>query len=286
MRRIAPDRCAVALLVAAAFLGGCTTVVDGQATPAEVAVDAPPGDALAEAETGASTEPLEILLANDDGIDNPAIDVLLGLLLEQPGIEVTVVAPDRQRSSSSDTLTDGEIGYQEAETPAGVPGWSEDGYPGDAVVVALDGLGLEPDLVVSGINLGPNVGPFAAESGTVGIGRTAIRLGIPALAVSAAAELDRDQFEFAAGLALDWITDHRDALLDGTEQTDTVTSINVPPCAVEEMGELLETELAAEFPADADPFTSSCDLSDPSPDDDYEALAAGYPSIAQVPADL
>ncbi|MGY1772690.1 5'/3'-nucleotidase SurE [Blastococcus sp. SYSU D00813] len=270
MRRTVPARCAATVLVAATtVLGGCTSVVDGRATPSAAA----PGT-------------LNVLLANDDGIANPAIDVLLALLLEQPGIEVTVVAPDRQRSGSSDALTDGELTYQRARTPAGVLGWSQDGYPGDAVVVALDGLHLDPDLVVSGINPGPNVGPFAAESGTVGIGRTAIRRGVPALAVSAGAELDPEQFAFAAGLALDWITAHRDALLAGTEQTDTVTSINVPACPVAAMGELLVTELADRFPAGADPFTSDCDLADPAPDDDYEALVAGYPSVAQVPADL
>jgi 5'-nucleotidase len=167
-----------------------------------------------------------------------------------------------------------------------VPGWSVNGVPADAVVVGLEELDLDPHLVLSGINPGQNIGPFAALSGTVGVGRTAIRRGVPALAVSAGFDLDQEQFEFAAGLALDWITEHRDELVDGTAQTDTVTSINVPACPVAAMGDLQEVDRAPAFPEGADPFASSCDLADPDPETDYEALASGYPSIAQVPADI
>lgn len=277
MRRAAAVRTAAAL-VAATLLAACGSDGDDTASPESS------GTATETREP--APEPLRILYSNDDGITNPAIDVLLGLLTQQPDIEVTLVAPADQRSGSSDNRTDGEVGYREGSTPGGVSGWAVDGFPADTVVVALDELDVDPDLVVSGINPGQNIGPFAALSGTVGVGRTAIRRGVPALAVSANLQLDQEQFEFAAQLALDWIEENRDALLDGTAQTDTVTSINVPACPVSAMGELQETVLAGAFPEGADPFASTCDRSDPDPVTDYDALAAGYPSIEQVPADL
>lgn len=277
MRRTPDVRAAAVALVAATLLAACgSDGDDGGDAPAAAATES----------TEAAPEPLRILYSNDDGITNPAIDVLLGLLSEQPDIEVTLVAPADQRSGSSDTRTEGEVTYQEGTTPAGVGGWAVDGFPADTVVVGLDDLDLDPHLVVSGINPGQNIGPFAALSGTVGVGRTAIRRGVPALAVSANLQLDQEQFEFAAGLALDWIEENREALAAGTAQTDTVTSINVPACPVAAMGPLQEVPLAPAFPEGVDPFASSCDLADPDPGTDYEALAAGYPSITQVPAEL
>jgi 5'-nucleotidase len=197
-----------------------------------------------------------------------------------------VVAPAQERSGSSDRVTDGGAPYEKATTPGGVPGYAVDGFPADAVVVGLDELGLDPHLVLSGVNPGQNVGPIALASGTVGVGRTAIRRGVPALAVSAGLALDEEQFTFAAELAVDWIAEHRAALVAGTHQTDTVTSINVPACPVAAMGELQEVPRATEIPEGTNVFVSTCDLRDPAPATDVAALVAGYPAITQVPADL
>lgn len=236
--------------------------------------------------TAPAPEPLRVLLVNDDGIQNPAIDVLLAVLSTEPDLEITVVAPAEERSGSGDKLTDGGAPYSEGTTPGGVAGYAVDGFPADAVVVGLDELELDPHLVLSGVNPGQNVGPFAAISGTVGVGRTAIRRGVPALAVSAGLELDQAQFRFAAGLARDWIRALRDALVAGEHQTDTVTSINVPACPVDAMGELQEVPRATEFAEGVNVFESSCDLSGPPPATDVDALLVGYPSISQVPAEL
>jgi 5'-nucleotidase len=236
--------------------------------------------------TTAAPEPLRILLVNDDGIVNPAIDVMLALLAADDEVEITVVAPAEERSGSSDKVTVGGATYQESTTPGGVKGYAVNGYPADAVAVGLDELDLDPHLVVSGVNPGQNVGPLAAVSGTVGVGRTAIRRGVPALAVSAGLTFDEEQFAFAAGLARDWIGEHRTDLVAGSHQTDTVTSINVPACPVDEMGELQDVTRATELPEGVDVFASSCDLSDPAPATDIAALVVGFPSITQVPADL
>jgi 5'-nucleotidase len=258
-------------------------------TEAPVITDAPTttqtSDAPATTEVEAPTA-LRILLVNDDGVENPAIDFMLALLLAEPDVDVTVVAPAEERSGTSDSLTEGEVDYRETTTPGGVPAYAVEGFPADSVIVALDELGLDPHLVLSGVNPGQNIGPFAALSGTVGVGRTAIRRGYPALAVSAGLQIDTEQFEFAANLALDWIRVHREALVAGTHQTDTVTSINVPACAVALMGPLTAVPRATEFPEGANPFESTCDQSDPAPANDAIALIAGYPTITLIPPDL
>lgn len=239
-----------------------------------------------EPECPSAQRPLQILVANDDGVINPAIDVMVDLLGAIDGIELTIVAPAEERSGSSDRTTPGGAPFQEATTPGGHPAYSVDGFPADSVLVALDELGLDPDLVLSGVNPGQNVGPFAALSGTVGVGRTAIRRGYPALAVSAGIQFDQAQFEFAAGLARDWIVENCEALVDGTAQTDTVTSINVPACPPAQIGELQSVPRAAEIAEGVNVFESRCDLSDSAPADDVTALIAGYPAITQVPAEL
>lgn len=273
MRRTRTVSSTAVLLLAVGLLGAC-------------GADAGPVVPAASGATEPAPEPLRILLVNDDGVVNPAIDVMLDLLTEEPGIDVTVVAPAEERSGSSDRTTEGGATYRETTTPGGSAAYAVDGFPADAVAVGLDELDLDPHLVVSGINPGQNIGPFAALSGTVGVGRTAIRRGVPALAVSAGLELDSQQFTFAAGLARDWIREHRDALAAGTLQARTVTSINVPACPVADMGELQEVDRAHAFPEGADPFASTCDLAGPPPTTDYEALSVGYPAITQVPADI
>ena len=273
MRHLRTVSSTAALLLAVGLLGACGEEAD-------------PGTTAATGTREPAPEPLRILLVNDDGVINPAIDVMLDLLAEEPGLDITVVAPADERSGSSDRTTDGGATYREATTPGGARAYAVDGFPADAVGVGLDDLDLDPHLVLSGVNPGQNIGPFAALSGTVGVGRTAIRRGVPALAVSAGPELDMQQFTFAAELARDWIRLHRDELVDGTGQVETVTSINVPSCPVPDMGELQEVARATEFPAGVNPFASSCDLAGPVPTTDYEALSVGYPAITQVPADI
>lgn len=240
--------------------------------------------------TTADTGPLRIVLVNDDGVINPAIDVLIERFQDGDiDMDVTVVAPAEERSGSSDNTTEGGATFTESTTPAGHRAYSVDGYPADSVLVALDELGLEPHLIVSGINPGHNFGTFAALSGTVGVGRTAVRRGVPALAVSAGLQLDEDQFGVGADLAVDWITENCEALLGGDAQTDTVTSINVPACAPDQMGPLQEVPRATEMPEIPEGdniFASSCDLADPAPADDVTAVRSGYPSITQVEPDL
>jgi 5'-nucleotidase len=278
-------------LLAALSFGACSSDGDSSSTQEEPPSDEMTTQVVQERCTTEETGPLRILIANDDGVINPAIDVLIDRLehIEDIDVEITVVAPADEKSGSSDTTTPGGTTYTATTTPGGNEAYAVDGYPADSVIVALEQLGLEPQLVLSGINPGQNFGPFASISGTIGVGRTAIRRGYPALAVSGPLELDEAQFDAGADFALEWITENCEALVAGTAQTDTVTSINFPACAPEQWGELQAVERALEMPEMPEGMTvfdSTCDLSDPAPANDVIAVTNGYPSITQVPEDI
>ncbi len=229
--------------------------------------------------TTAAEETLRVLVSNDDGISSEGLDVLVEALSELGQIELTVVAPAEDRSGSGDTTPPGGVQFSDGETISGEPGTAVQGYPADSIGVALDELGLEPHLVVSGVNEGNNIGPIAPLSGTVGVARTALRRGIPAVAASAGLEFDEDEFAVAADLVTRWITQNRDDLLAGSFPTDAVVSFNIPDCDPEDMGEVIEVPLATEFPDGVNPFESSCDLSNGEPKDDWEALSTGFPTM-------
>ncbi len=122
-----------------------------------------------------------ILICNDDGFDARGIQVLERAL--KPLGEITVVAPDAEQSASSHSLT--------VRRPIDVKQVDERHYrivgtPTDAIVLALQVLlDREPDLIVSGINHGPNMGEDVQYSGTVAAASEGTILGIPSIAVSA-----------------------------------------------------------------------------------------------------
>lgn len=240
-----------------------------------------------ETTTSLAAEPLVILVTNDDGIGAPGIDVLVTALTALDDVEVVVVAPDENKSGSSDQTTPDGVTSGPGATAGGVEGTSVVGFPADSVIVALDELGIEPDLVVSGVNEGQNVGPFAALSGTVGAARTAIRRGIPAVATSAGLGEDAD-FAAAAALVTDWIEANRDAIANGSIGTDTVVSFNVPGCTAGDIGALVEVPLATEIPEGVNIFESDCstDAGDGAPADDVTAIIQGRATQTLVPADL
>ena len=284
VRLFAPALPVLALLVASC---GDTDRVAPQAA----GTTAPVAPAVTGSSCTSGAQPLQIVLVNDDGVINPAIDVLIDRLAQTggPAVEVTVVAPAQERSGSSDRTTPTGAAHRKTTTPGGNEAYAVDGYPADAVIVALDRLGLRPHLVVSGINPGQNFGPFAALSGTVGAARTAIRRGVPALAVSAGLRFDPARFAVGADLAAAWITEHCAALTARTHQTGTVTSINVPDCAPDRMGPLQKVPRALVMPPLAEGeniFESTCDLGDPAPADDIAAVRSGYPSLTPVEPDL
>lgn len=135
--------------------------------------------------------PLRILLTNDDGIDSAELHALC-LELAELG-QVTVCAPDGNRSGSSQSVTLGQtMRVREAQVEGALRAVAVSGTPADATSFGILALaGEEPfDLVVSGINQGANVGDVSHYSGTVGAAMEAAYRGVPAIAVSEARGAD------------------------------------------------------------------------------------------------
>jgi 5'-nucleotidase len=141
---------------------------------------------------------MHILLSNDDGYFAPGLAVLAEILA--PFANVTVVAPERDRSGSSNSLTlDRPLNVRRA----GSGFFYVNGTPTDCVHLAVTGL-LDklPDIVISGINYGANMGDDTIYSGTVAAATEGFLLGIPSFAVSLVAE-GNDHFATAARVAAD-----------------------------------------------------------------------------------
>jgi 5'-nucleotidase len=127
-----------------------------------------------------------ILLVNDDGIEAPGLEALAEALGLISGVRLAVVAPMKNRTGSGTQIDFGPLTVLEHAPVAGWPAWMVDGSPLDAVSVGIQGLfrELQPDLVLSGVNQGLNLGALVIHSGTIGAAIRAVMLGIPAMAVS------------------------------------------------------------------------------------------------------
>ncbi|MEI7429390.1 MAG: 5'/3'-nucleotidase SurE [Betaproteobacteria bacterium] len=143
---------------------------------------------------------MRILLSNDDGYFSPGIECLARVLSEVA--EITVVAPERDRSGASNSLTlDRPLSLKQA--PNGF--YHVNGTPTDCVHLAVTGMLDElPDMVVSGINHGANMGDDTIYSGTVAAATEGFLLGVPSIAVSLCSKAGV-HFETAARVALELV---------------------------------------------------------------------------------
>jgi 5'-nucleotidase len=147
--------------------------------------------------------------------------------------------------------------------------------------VAFDDMGLEPDLVISGINQGQNLGPAVDLSGTVGAARAAVRAGVPALAVSQGFGQTFD-YDVAAQMVVDWVEENRDAIAAGELPTDVVLNLNVPSCDTGEVRGTLEVDSATA----GDPLTASnCTATGDGFTDDVTGFANGFATLTHVPVE-
>lgn len=133
-------------------------------------------------------EALHILLTNDDGHDAPGIQAL-SRVLRKAGHNVSMVAPSTEQSATGMGVTSRRnLALEQLEENC----WHLDGQPADTVLVAVRHI-LEnnpPDLVISGVNFGPNLGTDLHISGTIGAATIAALLGVPAIAVSAGIQFE------------------------------------------------------------------------------------------------
>ena len=140
---------------------------------------------------------MRILLSNDDGYQAPGLQALAETL--QSTAEIHVVAPDRNRSGASNSLTLDAPMRPQIMSNGFI---SVDGTPTDCVHLAITGLlEQEPDMVIAGINAGSNLGDDVIYSGTVAGAREGALLNIPSFAVSLATFV-KPKFDYAAGISV------------------------------------------------------------------------------------
>lgn len=233
---------------------------------------------------------MKILVSNDDGILAPGIGLLADACLAVG--QVTVIAPDREQSGTSHSLTMHRPLRPQRRHDGS---WQVDGTPTDCVLLAFGGLIPDrPDFVFSGVNHGPNMGEDVLYSGTVSVAMEAVTLGVPGIAVS------------FAGSEIETLLSYRALLGQLVSQivavngfpAETLLNINLPDLPASEVRGVRVTKLGSRF------FSESIALSkDPRGRDiywigggnitwtgtgetDHSAVAAGYVSITPLHMDL
>lgn len=231
----------------------------------------------------------KILISNDDGIHSEGIKAL-AKAMKSLG-DVYVVAPDRERSASSHSLTL----YHPLRVEEVSRNWyAVDGTPTDCVNLAINGiLKARPDLVIAGINKGPNLGDDITYSGTVSVAMEGTLLGVPSIAMSVTAKSNfifRPAAEFARRVS-------RFVLKNGLP-TDTLLNVNVPNIESEMIKGYRITKQGKRVYGDAvvektDPrgrkyfWIGGDDLGFVhSKDSDFQAISEGYISVTPVHLDL
>lgn len=177
---------------------------------------------------------MRILLSNDDGYLAPGLLCLARALT--PLAHIDVVAPERDRSGASNSLT---LTYPLRAQKADNGFYYVDGTPTDCVHLAITGLlENEPDIVIAGINRGANLGDDVIYSGTVAAAMEGRFLGLPAIAVSLASKTGT-YFETAAQVVLRLL----DKLKRDPLPADTILNVNVPDVPVEQLAGFEATRL-------------------------------------------
>lgn len=186
---------------------------------------------------------MKILVSNDDGILSNGIRALIEALAEKN--EVYVVAPDRERSAAGHSLTlHTPLRVEEVEAKYGAKRcWMTTGTPGDCVKLAVNAIldeNEKPDLVISGINHGPNLGADILYSGTVSCAMEGAMMGLPSIATSLASlKTEYEDFKFAASFIAELII-----RLDTYKiPPKTILNINIPGLEKDDIAGIAITEL-------------------------------------------
>lgn len=230
---------------------------------------------------------MHILLSNDDGYRSPGLAALADALAEVA--TCTVVAPDRDRSGASNSLTLTRPLRAERQDNGFI---AVEGTPTDCVHLAINGLLDEvPDMVIAGINAGPNMGDDVLYSGTVAAAMEGRFLGLPAIAISLAGAR---HYPTAGRVARRLIEHMHQAPLPG----DTILNVNVPDCIHEELAGWRETRLGNRHRSEPalevhDPRGRPCywigppgPEQDAGPGTDFHAIAQRVVSVTPIGTDL
>ena len=232
---------------------------------------------------------MRILVSNDDGYFAPGIAALAEALGSLG--EVTVVAPERDRSGASNSLTlDRPLSLR--RTANGF--YYVNGTPTDCVHLAVTGMfDALPDMVVSGVNHGANMGDDTIYSGTVAAATEGFLLGVPSMAVSLASKQASD-FSVAAQVARDLA----ERFLARPLRQPVLINVNVPDCPREALRGMKATRLGKRHKAE--PVVKSLTprnetvywvgaaggAQDAGEGTDFHAVAAGYVSVTPLQMDL
>lgn len=232
---------------------------------------------------------MHILLSNDDGYLAEGLNVLAAALGEHA--EISVVAPDKNRSAASNSLTlDMPLRVSESEN-----GFIRvDGTPTDCVHLAITGLlDHEPDMVFAGVNHGANMGDDVLYSGTVAAATEGRFLGLPAVALSMAGSHPR-HFATAAHVAVNLLF----KLIDDPLPQDTLLNVNIPDVPVEQLKGYQATRLGQRHKSE--PVIKAMDPrgrqiywvgpagpeQDAGPGTDFYAINNGFVSVTPLQLDL
>ncbi|SET53537.1 5'-nucleotidase /3'-nucleotidase /exopolyphosphatase [Nitrosomonas marina] len=184
---------------------------------------------------------MRILLSNDDGYFAPGLACLANAL--ESVAEITVVAPERDRSGSSNSLTlDRPLSLQQAHNGF----YFVNGTPTDCVHLAVTGmLDVLPDMVISGINHGANMGDDTVYSGTVAAATEGFLLGVPSLAVSLT-DVSNGHYTTAARVVVDLVNRFKKDKL----KIPILLNINVPDIEYEQLQGMRVTRLGRRHKAE------------------------------------
>jgi 5'-nucleotidase len=237
---------------------------------------------------------MRLLISNDDGILARGLECLERAA--RPLGDVWVVAPDREQSATSHSLT---LHHPLRPVQLGAQRWQVDGTPTDCVMLAIEALlPARPDFVLSGINHGPNMGEDVLYSGTVAAAMEGLALGVPSIAVSFGGRVLRADDSL--------LSDHVDTLTNLLRHltslpkfpADTLLNVNLPAIPAKDVKGVKLTRLGRRVFSDSltpmkDPWGreifwiggGSVEWSG-SDDSDFQALRDGYVSVTPLHLDL
>jgi 5'-nucleotidase len=178
---------------------------------------------------------MQVLLTNDDGIEAEGLQAMRRALVQLPGIELAVIAPDGNRSAFARMITTRRpLWVQQVPFDDGTHGFATDGTPVDCVRLAKLGLieGFDADIVVAGINHGSNLGDDITYSGTVAAALEALVLGIPGIAVSQQSNAREMDFRLGSRFGFERAADFVARVVAQLDEVPlpqgTLLNINVP----------------------------------------------------------